>query len=72
MRSHHFNRMTNLEQKITREFYQDKVENGTSEEFEAIKPGKSQVTYTVFEDQAKYDPAIGIIRERERIEKLQS
>jgi hypothetical protein len=50
MRSHHFNRMRNLEMEITKEFYEEQKNAGNAEEFEAIKPMKSNVSYTVLED----------------------
>ena len=72
MRSHHFNRMRNLEMELTKDFYEEKKDEGNAEEFDAIKPMKSNVSYTVLEDQARYDPAIAIIRERERMSKIEN
>jgi hypothetical protein len=66
MRSHHFNRMRNLEAEITKEFYEEQKNAGNAEEFDAIKPMATRVSYTVLENQDKYDPALPIIRERER------
>lgn len=64
--------MRNLEMEMTKEFYEEQKNAGNAEEFDAIKPMKSNVSYTVLEDQARWDPAIPIIRERERMARIES